>query len=407
MPQIVAAPHTEAWHEARKTALGASEIAAAAGLSIYQTPLELYLRKRGELPPIEETDAMRLGKRLEPVVKAEFCDRTGLKLLDQEPPMYRHDEYSEIVATPDGIITPEVLLETKTANWRMKKYWGDEDTDAIPDQYHCQTMCQMAVMNATMCHVAVLFDGQTLKTYQVHRNDELIDLLLKAGLKLMAAIRDGRRPDPDWSHPTTHAIIKVMCKTTLSTRMLLSPEGQQTWFRSAELGEQIKAMEEEREILRAKVNLEIGEHYAGVLDNGQMVKRITVEPKLVPEELVPAHVRKGKSYLLAVKSDNGRIVERIERDEVPLIESLWQTAGLALAASGAKLRHRSDSGSCYWVLPNGKHLRIADHEPNFKTWEWIQSVGAINFRIDHAADEVRLSASDITHEMARLCQEGN
>lgn len=319
MPRIVAAPHSEAWHEARKTALGASEIAAAAGLSVYQTPLELYLRKRGEIPPIEDNDAMRLGRKLEPVVKSEFCERTGLVLIDQEPPMFRHDVHDEIVATPDGIITPDELLETKTANFRMKKFWGDEETDAVPEQYLCQAQAQMAVMNAKRCHVAVLFDGRTLNIYQVDRNEELIELLLSSGLKLMAMVRDGRPPEPDWSHPTTAAIVRIVCQTKLDTRVMLSPEGVAAWMWSEQIKEEIKRLEFERETCRAKVNWEIGDHYAGVLPNGMMAKRITVAPKYIEEKLVPAHMKEAYSYLKMVKGDTGRIVERFDEPaEQPL-----------------------------------------------------------------------------------------
>src|SRR4051812_1639091 len=80
VPEIVAWPLSPAWYAARSTGIGASEIAAAAGLSRYATPLEIYARKRGLMPEIEDNDAMRLGRKLEPVVKSEFCERTGLTL---------------------------------------------------------------------------------------------------------------------------------------------------------------------------------------------------------------------------------------------------------------------------------------------------------------------------------------
>lgn len=333
MAVVVANPHTDAWYEARKTAIGASEIAAAAGLSVYQTPLEIYLRKRGELPPLEETDAMRLGKALEPVVKQEFVHHTGIQLRVEEPPMFRHPKHAEIVATPDGIISPREdlqlapgtdlviphgemeLLETKTASWRMKGYWGGELTDAVPDQYLCQAQIQMEVCGASLCHVAVLFDGCTFKRFMVQRNDELIDLLVKAGLRLMSRVKDARPPDPDWMHSTTAGLISKICKTTTDAKIMLSDEGQHRFFEAESLAKDIKDRQARRETLIAQVNYEIGGYYAGVLSDGRMVKRIDVAPSQIP-----AYERAGYSYLRAVKADSGRIVEREEQPAIQVDE---------------------------------------------------------------------------------------
>lgn len=158
--EIVARPHTPEWYAARNTGIGASEIAAAAGLSPYQTPLELYLRKRGEMPPFEGNDATRMGTLLEPVVKSEFKRITGLIPIDENPPMYRSRDRQWMTATPDMIVTETELAEFKTASWRMKSSWGDENSDAIPDQYLCQTQWQMAVVGPEFVavHVPVLFD---------------------------------------------------------------------------------------------------------------------------------------------------------------------------------------------------------------------------------------------------------
>ena len=236
MPIVVAKPHTPEWYGARGTGIGASEIGIAAGLSPYQTPRELYHRKRGELPPIEDNDAMRLGRLLEPVVKSEFTTRTGIVLADPEPPMYRHARHTPIVATPDGIIDDVTIFEAKTASWRMKSQWGDQESDAIPDHYLCQTQAQMAVMDAAVCHVAVLFDGATLKTYRVLRNDELIRHLIAAALELWERIKDGNPPDVDWEHASTPGLIKELHQTVNDTRIVLTADEVDAWETYERLG---------------------------------------------------------------------------------------------------------------------------------------------------------------------------
>ena len=303
-PIKVAAPLTPEWFEARKNSIGASEIAAAAGLSPYQTPLELYARKRGELPEIEDNDAMRMGRLLEPVVKSEFCRVTGLTFSDPNPPMYQHGELKFISATPDGIIDDLRLMEAKTASWRMKGSWGDQDSDQVPDQYLCQVQQQMFVMNAAECHLAVLFDGFTLKTFKVVRNDTLIKLLVAAATELWERIRDGRPPEPNWEHPSTPQLIKNIHQSIEDARILFTDDEAESWKRYEELGDFIKDANDERELIKAKLAHEIGDNYAGILPDGRMLRRARIEKK--------PFMSSPKPYIeiRAVKADAGRIVER-------------------------------------------------------------------------------------------------
>jgi predicted phage-related endonuclease len=77
-----------AWLERRRQTLGASDAAAALGLSPYCSPLQLYLRKIGSLPEQEETEAMRWGTLLEPLLAREYTRRTGLPLPECDPRRY-------------------------------------------------------------------------------------------------------------------------------------------------------------------------------------------------------------------------------------------------------------------------------------------------------------------------------
>ncbi len=70
--------------EIRRTGLGASDAAAACGIDPYKTTLRLYLEKTGELPPDEETDALRIGKIFEPGILEFFSWKTGKPIIDTQ-----------------------------------------------------------------------------------------------------------------------------------------------------------------------------------------------------------------------------------------------------------------------------------------------------------------------------------
>lgn len=302
--QVVAIPHTPEWYAARKTGFGASEIAIAAGLSKYSTPLELYARKRGELPPIEETEAMELGTLLEPVVRTLFERRTGIAIADKSPPMFRHPEHDFLFATPDGIVDDSTLVECKTTNFRLLQEWGDEESDSVPTPYVCQTQMQMSCLDAGVCHLALLIDGIRFRHYKVLRSDKLIAHLIAAAAELWERIQNGNPPEPDWRHASTLELMKELHQSIDNTRVVLTDEEVAHWTEYERLGKEITILQERRDERKARVLHAIGDHGAGLLHDGRMVRRKWIEKK--PYTVEP------KPYIdvCAVKSDAGRIVER-------------------------------------------------------------------------------------------------
>lgn len=252
-PIVGPEPHTDEWHAWRSSGIGASEAAAACGLSPYETPLHIYGRKTGMLPPIEDNDAMRLGRLLEPVVIEEFTRRTGNEV-DQAPcPVMRHGDHPFILATPDAILAGGDLLEAKTTTWRIAKQLGEEGTDFIPEHWLCQAQQQIAVTGADRCHLAALIDGRTLRTFIVERNDNLIALLVSAEQELWERIVNKDPPEPNFEHARTAELIREMYGLVEGKTIVLGDGVAGLWIRQKELGERISELEKEREGLRAMV----------------------------------------------------------------------------------------------------------------------------------------------------------
>lgn len=74
----------ETWLRWRREGVGGSDVAAILGLSSWGTAFTVYLDKHGLLPDHAETDRQRLGRRLEPVLAAEFTDRTALHVTGEQ-----------------------------------------------------------------------------------------------------------------------------------------------------------------------------------------------------------------------------------------------------------------------------------------------------------------------------------
>ena len=107
----------------RRTGIGASEAAAALGLSRYKSPFQLYLEKTGEIDTGggPELAVQTRGKRFEPILRVMYEEETGRKVQLVEKPM-QSAEWPFMFATPDGLIPPGRGLEIKTS--RNRSEWG-------------------------------------------------------------------------------------------------------------------------------------------------------------------------------------------------------------------------------------------------------------------------------------------
>lgn len=163
--------------EERRSGIGASEAAAVLGLNPYRTPLEIWMDKKGMLE-IEETPAMRLGTRLEPVIAEMYQETTGLYLVKTETLYYPKNQI--LFATPDRIVIGRQRgLEIKTANARMSEQWGESGSDEIPQYYLIQCILCMAVTGFEEWDVAALIGGQDFRIYTINRDVELENTIIE------------------------------------------------------------------------------------------------------------------------------------------------------------------------------------------------------------------------------------
>jgi len=183
----------EQWLEARKSGIGGSDIAAIMGVSPYSTAYDVFISKTQDVKDTESEYAY-WGHQLEDVVAREFAKRSGLKIQNVNF-MMRHPVHTFAVANidraivnkniagrvffKDGALTTDTILECKTANEYLKKDWGDEDSDAVPDQYQCQAQWYMGVTGTQVCHMAVLIGGNKFRQYKIERHDEFIEVLFE------------------------------------------------------------------------------------------------------------------------------------------------------------------------------------------------------------------------------------
>ena len=92
------------WLRYRTKGIGGSNVSIIAGINSYKSVYQLWLEKTGRMIP-EQTDSeyAHFGTLLEPIVRKEFTERTGLKVR-QRFMILQSEEYPFMLADVDGLI---------------------------------------------------------------------------------------------------------------------------------------------------------------------------------------------------------------------------------------------------------------------------------------------------------------
>lgn len=216
------------WHAARAgLVMTGSRIAAAAGISPFESPFSLYHRMTGAIGEPEETPVMEWGNRLESAVVQKFADEHP-ELHVTRTGTWRNDERPWQQGTPDGLLwTPDpewtepshpdiidaprldlrALLEVKTA--RYDDDWGTSGTDQIPVHYLAQVLWYLDTLGLDLAYVAVLVGGSDYREYLIEYDESEALRLREIGLDFLAMVKEGIRPDID-GHSQTYQTIKEL-----------------------------------------------------------------------------------------------------------------------------------------------------------------------------------------------------
>lgn len=150
------ATHQE-WLDQRKLGIGSSEVGTILGVNPWETPYQLWRRKTGRDPQVEENDAMRWGHYLENAIAQAFQDETGKQIIKASAGDWLavDKERDYLRVSPDRTYwigdsrraTDKGILECKSTSLKI-----DEET--VPQHWFCQLMYQLGVMGLPEGHLA-------------------------------------------------------------------------------------------------------------------------------------------------------------------------------------------------------------------------------------------------------------
>lgn len=152
------------WLEYRKSGIGSSEVATILGLNPWETPYQLWRRKKGLDPAKNETFAMKAGHYLEDAVAQFWHDETGCEIIKSSAGdwLIRDNERPYLQVSPDRTFwlagekkntSNKGILECKTTQMQIS-------ADDLPKHWFCQIQYQLGVAGYRHGSLAWLCSGR-------------------------------------------------------------------------------------------------------------------------------------------------------------------------------------------------------------------------------------------------------
>jgi putative phage-type endonuclease len=200
--------HDAAWHAERNTRIGGSTIGVLLGLSPWESPYSLWAKYTGLIPNggDDPSPRLRIGRRMESVIAAEFHDETGLWIAGEHA-MLRHPERAEfgcevdgfVVESPQSDITDALgVFEAKTDS----RFGWDE----IPPTYLAQCRWNCYVAGLERAWLVVMFAGFRVEVFHVEQDPADVAFMVERADEFWRLVQTNTPPPLDGSEPTARAI---------------------------------------------------------------------------------------------------------------------------------------------------------------------------------------------------------
>jgi len=283
-----------AWLDARRTGIGASEIGILLGESPWSSEFDLYARKVGELedPDLSDVEAVEWGVRLEPVVASVFEERTGRRI-KLSGSLLRSREHPWALCTEDAEDDEGNPVEIKTTSAFRADAWAD----GPPELYRIQNHHQMLVKEKPKGSIACLIGGQKFVWCDVERDEELIRKIIYHGREFWRRVQEKDPPAPDGSDATSKALAKLYPKDS-GNSVILGDALIELDEQLVQLKAEKKRIDDEIRAAENAIKGAIGEAQIGALPNGityswktQRREEYTVAAKEF--RVLRRHARKG------------------------------------------------------------------------------------------------------------------
>lgn len=207
-----------AWLEWRRTKITGTDASVIKGVNPWENEYDLWKRKLGLLPPVQENEAMIRGRELEPLARKEFEAMTGIKMT---PEVLVHDRLSWMVASLDGINESGTrILEIKCGGEDLHETTRRGETK---QHYYAQFQHCLEVSGTDWGYFMSYRNGEGL-ILEIERDQAYIDELIAKEARFYQRLKEFDPPSPKHRKLETQEMLKAVDRYTVAKDMLSRAE---------------------------------------------------------------------------------------------------------------------------------------------------------------------------------------
>jgi len=285
----------EEWLVYRNLGIGGSDAAVVCGMNKYKSPIELWMEKTGQTPPQEAGEAAYWGTLIEPLIRAEFALRSGMKVTSVNQ-ILQSKEYPFMLANLDGVcrcpVHGKCIFEAKTANAFKAGEW---EGDAVPPEYVIQLQHYLCVTGFNGAYIAVLLGGNTFQWKFVARDEAMISMIIKHERDFWMHVTDDVPPPVDGSDSCVKFLNQRFNETVSQPKIQLPNSAVNLIRRHINADEQMKIYKEQKQKAANQLRQMLGEHEYGYIGNGYVkwksIIKTEFNSKLLESEQPEIHTK--------------------------------------------------------------------------------------------------------------------
>ncbi|MDO5818003.1 MAG: YqaJ viral recombinase family protein [Eubacteriales bacterium] len=288
----------EEWLQLRRKGIGGSDASVIMGKNPYRSILQLWEEKTGKLPVTDDGNEYTYwGNVMEPIIRKEFMNRTGLKVR-QKHAMIFHKDYPYLFADVDGIVTDErgekCIFEAKTASQYKAEQWED----GVPEEYILQVQHYLEVCGMDKAYIAALIGGNKFIFHTIYRDDELIRNLISREKEFWeGCVLTGTEPVMDDSD-ATRDYLNQKYSDPIEGSIQLQEDMKSVLAKYQDVDYKVKELEKQKTGLANQIKAAMGEYETGEVDG-----TVVSWKKISRESLDSKRLRKEQPEVFAEYSN--------------------------------------------------------------------------------------------------------
>lgn len=190
----------------------ASKVAAALGVSPWDSPRSLWHKMRGEVPWDDghNADEKARGHFLEPGILAWWRSQHPEFTRARAQFLAVRDDLPWAAATPDLRVRGAVVDAKTSRDGREDDGWGSPGTDEVPTYYVVSSLWQMHLARVPRCYVVLLTSRLDLREYVLDYDAGLAAVIVERARRFYESLSDpGAAPGLDDSVATWESMRRL------------------------------------------------------------------------------------------------------------------------------------------------------------------------------------------------------